>query len=160
MKISNEKVVSIHYTLKNDDGIVLDSSKNAQPLTYLHGKGNIIPGLEEALLDNETGSQLKVVIPPANAYGVRNEKLVQEVPLERFQDPDKIKEGVQIQIKTDQGENLATITKISGNQVTLDMNHPLADETLHFDVEVVEIREATAEEIAHGHVHGPGGHHH
>ena len=160
MKIANDKVVSFHYTLRNDNGDILDSSEGRDPLFYLHGKGNIIPGLESELLDKEAGTKMNVSIPPEEAYGVRNPELEQDVPLDRFTEPEKIKEGMQVQIQSNQGAQVATITKIAGETVTLDMNHPLADQTLHFAVEVVEVRDASAEEIAHGHVHGPGGHQH
>ena len=160
MKISKNKVVSIHYTLRNDAGEVLDSSVNAQPLYFLQGFGNIIPGLENALEEKEAGDKINVSIPPAEAYGHRNDNLIQDVPKDKFQEPDQIQQGSQVQIQTNHGVRGAVISKIDGDMVTLDMNHPLADMTLHFDVEVVEVREASEEEISHGHVHGPGGHHH
>jgi len=160
MKIANDKVVSIHYTLRNDGGEVLDSSQNAEPLVYLHGKGNIIPGLETALLEKASGDKLNVTIIPEEAYGTRDENLVQDVPIDKFQEPDQIKVGSQVQIQTNQGVRVAVIAKMDAETVTLDMNHPLADQTLHFDVEVMEIRDASAEELSHGHVHGPGGHQH
>jgi len=160
MKISEKKVVQIHYTLKNDSGEILDSSEGRDPLVYMHGKGNIIPGLENALNEKESGEKISVVIPPEEAYGVRNEGLVQQVALSRFQDPENIRTGVQVQVSTNDGSSIARVTKIENEEVTLDLNHPLADETLHFEVEVMGVREATQEELSHGHVHGPGGHHH
>lgn len=160
MKVSEGKVVSIHYTLTGDTGEVLDSSQGREPLAYLQGHGNIIPGLENALVDKEPGDKLKVTVKPEEAYGVRNESLVQDVPLSNFQDPKEIKEGVRIRVETNQGVSIAVVSKMAGETVTLDMNHPLAGETLHFDVEITEVREALKEEIEHGHVHGPGGHHH
>lgn len=160
MKITNEKVVSMHYTLTNDAGQVLDSSDGRDPLVYLHGFGNIIPGLEDALVDKETGEKLEVVVAPDQGYGKRNEEMVQQVELARFEKPDEIKPGVQIQVQSDQGTQLGIITQVGDGTATLDLNHPLADETLHFAVEIMEVRDASADEISHGHVHGVGGHQH
>jgi FKBP-type peptidyl-prolyl cis-trans isomerase SlyD len=161
MKISKNKVVSINYTLTNDAGDVLDTSSGRDPLAYIHGTGALIPGLESELENKTKGEKLKAVIAPEEAYGVRNEKLVMSVPKANFQGDEPLEIGMQISVRTNQGSSVATVTDIDNNDnVTLDMNHPLAGETLHFDVEVMSVREATAEEISHGHVHGPGGHHH
>lgn len=160
MKISNDSVVSIHYTLTNDAGEVLDSSQGREPLAYLQGHGNIIPGLENALLDKEAGDKLKVTVKPDQGYGERNDAMVQDVAISNFQDPAEVKEGIRIRVETNQGVSIAVVTKVEGDMVTLDMNHPLAGETLHFDVEITEVRAASQDELAHGHVHGPGGHHH
>jgi FKBP-type peptidyl-prolyl cis-trans isomerase SlyD len=160
MKIAKDKVVVIDYTLKDEKGEVMDTSAGREPLTYLHGFGNLIPGLETALVDKVAGDQVAVVVEPKDGYGTYNEQLVQTVPLERFEEPKEIKEGVQIRVETDQGVNIATVSSIDGAEVKLDMNHPLADKTLHFEVEVKSVREASTEEISHGHVHGEGGHHH
>jgi FKBP-type peptidyl-prolyl cis-trans isomerase SlyD len=156
MKISNEKVVSMHYTLTNDAGDVLDSSDGREPLAYMHGAGNIIPGLETALEGKAVGDKLSVTIPPEEGYGVHNDDFVQTVSLTNFQDPSQVKLGVQFQAQTPEGVRIATVTAVVGDAVTIDMNHPLADMTLHFDVEVMEIREPTAEEKEHGHVHAHG----
>lgn len=160
MKVAADKVVSIHYTLTGDTGEVLDSSQGREPLAYLQGHGNIISGLENALVDKEAGDKLKVTVKPEEGYGMRNDQLVQDVPLANFQDPKEIKEGVRIRVETQQGVSIAVVSKMEGETVTLDMNHPLAGETLHFDVEITEVRDASDEEISHGHVHGPGGHQH
>lgn len=160
MKISNDSVVSIHYKLTNDAGEVLDSSEGREPLAYLQGHGNIIPGLENALLDKEAGEKLKVTVKPDQGYGQRDEAMIQEVGIANFQEPDEVKEGIRIRVETNQGVRIAVVSKVEGDMVTLDMNHPLAGETLHFDVEITEVRAASQDEIAHGHVHGPGGHHH
>lgn len=160
MKIAKETIVSLDYTLKNDAGEVMDTSEGREPLTYLHGVGSLIPGLEKVLNDKEAGEKLTVKIEPEEAYGKRNEALIQEVELKQFEEPKEIKEGVQIQVETSAGANIAVVTKLENEMVTLDMNHPLADMTLHFDVEVKAVREATKEEIEHGHVHGPEGHEH
>jgi FKBP-type peptidyl-prolyl cis-trans isomerase SlyD len=153
-------VVTIHYTLKNDGGEVLDSSSGGEPLAYIQGHGNLVAGLEKALEGKPAGASLVVAVAPADGYGVRDEALIQRVPKRSLQGAGEIKKGMQFQARTDDGMRLFTVTGLVGDMVTLDGNHPLADQTLHFDVEVVEVREATTEELEHGHVHGAGGHHH
>ena len=151
----------MHYTLKNDAGQLLDSSENQPPLAYIQGLGHIIPGLEQALEGKSAGEKLNVVIDPKDAYGHRNETLVETVGIDKFGKPEEVKEGVQFQVGTPQeGMRIATNMKVEGENVTVDFNHPLADVTLHFDVEVIDVRDATKEEIEHGHVHGPEGHQH
>ena len=160
MKISKGKVVSIHYALTDPTGEVLDSSEGQAPLDYLHGYGNIIAGLEKALEDKEAGEKLKAVIPPEDGYGIREESLVKNLPLASFQSPDEVAVGAQFQAETSAGPRLATVTKLDHKTVTVDLNHPLADQTLNFDIDVVAVRDATEEELSHGHVHGAGGHGH
>lgn len=160
MEISKEKVVRIHYTLKDKSGEVLDSSDGQPPLAYIQGLGNIIPGLEKALDGKQVGEKLKVVIPPEDAYGVRNESFVKSIPLSEFENQSDVKVGAQFRVETSQKTHIATVTNIENENVTIDLNHLLADEALHFDVEVMEIREATQEELSHGHVHGSGDHAH
>ena len=160
MEISSDRVVTIHYTLKDDSGTVLDSSAGGEPLAYIQGHGNLVSGLEKALEGKEHGSNLAVVVAPAEGYGERDEALIQRVPKRTLQGSGDIKKGMQFQARTDDGMRLFTVTAVIGDMVTLDGNHPLADQTLHFDIEVVGVREATAEELEHGHVHGAGGHHH
>ena len=158
MKISQGKTVQIDYTLKNDAGDVLDSSEGRQPLAYLHGAGNIIPGLETALEGKETGDTLSVSIPPEQGYGERKDEMVMTADPAQFPNPDMVQLGARFQIQTDQGRYLATVVGVTSDAVKLDLNHPLAGETLHFDVEVMDVQEASEEEIAHGHVHS--GHEH
>lgn len=160
MEISADRVVTIHYTLKNDGGAVLDSSGGGEPLAYIQGHGNLVVGLEKALEGRSDGDKLKVVVDPADGYGKRDEALIKRVPKRAMQVSGDIKKGMQFQAQTGEGVRLFTVTAVIGDMVTLDGNHPLADQTLHFDVEVVGVREATAEELEHGHVHGAGGHHH
>jgi FKBP-type peptidyl-prolyl cis-trans isomerase SlyD len=155
--ISKHQVVKINYTLKNDQGQVLDSSDQGGPLAYIHGIGHIIPGLEDALEGKGSGEKLNVSIPPEKAYGERNDQLVQAVPKTEFQDVDQLVTGMQFQVQTDQGPMILTVIEVRDQEVVLDGNHPLAGQTLHFDVEVLEIRAATQEELDHGHVHGEGG---
>lgn len=160
MQITSGKVVSIDYTLTNDQKQTLDSSVGGEPLAYLHGVGQLIPGLEKALEGKKAGDALKVSVPPADGYGVRDEKKVTVVSRKQIQGVGELAEGTRLQAEGPHGMQIVTVTRIEGDKVTLDGNHPLADENLHFDVTVRDVRNATAEEISHGHVHGPGGHHH
>jgi FKBP-type peptidyl-prolyl cis-trans isomerase SlyD len=161
MQIAQDKVVLIHYTLTDDGGKVLDSSSGGDPLAYLHGQGNIIPGLEKALEGKQAGDKLNVRVEPAEGYGVRDDSLVQQVPRRAFGSVSKVEPGMQFHAQSAQGQmRVVTVTHVKGDMVTVDANHPLAGEVLVFDVEVAEVRDATGEELEHGHVHGPGGHHH
>jgi len=160
VEIAADSVVLIHYTLKDDSGAVLDSSAGGEPLAYIQGHGNLVPGLEKALEGRQGGNTVTVTLSPAEGYGTRDEALVQRVPRRSLQGSGEIRKGMQFQARTDSGMRVFTVTVVAGDMVTLDGNHPLADQTLHFDVEVVSVREATTEELEHGHVHGAGGHHH
>lgn len=160
MQVAERTVVSIHYTLTNDKGEVLDSSQGGEPLVYLHGHGNIIQGLETALLGKAPGDKLEVRVAPAEGYGERNEKMVQQVPRRAFQGVKDIQVGMRFQAQGPQGPTSVVITRVAGDMVTVDGNHPLAGEHLNFAVEITDVRDASAEELQHGHVHGPGGHHH
>jgi len=160
VQIAADSVVLIHYTLKDDSGAVLDSSAGGEPLAYIQGHGNLVPGLEKALEGKQDGNTVAVTLSPAEGYGARDEALVQRVPKRSLQSSGEIRKGMQFQARTDGGMRVFTVTAVAGDMVTLDGNHPLADQTLHFDVEVVSVREATTEELEHGHVHGAGGHHH
>lgn len=153
MKIQDNCVVAIHYTLTNDAGEVIDTSAGRPPLRYLQGHGNIIPGLEEALLGRSAGEKLNVVVEPEDAYGPVQESLIQAVPREAFDGIDNIEVGMQFQAQTSQGPIPVTVIAVDENSVTLDGNHELAGVRLNFAVEIAEVREATAEEIDHGHVH-------
>lgn len=160
MKVADKAVVVIDYVLTDNDGEVIDSSEGAGPLAYLHGAGNIIQGLEEALIGKEAGEQVKASIEPAKGYGERHEDMKQEVPKELFGGVENIEVGMQFQSETDQGPVLVTVVAISEEVITVDGNHPLAGVHLNFDVTIREVREANEEEISHGHVHGEGGHQH
>ena len=160
MEISADKVVLIHYTLKDDAGAVIDSSAGGEPLAYIQGHGNLVSGLEKALEGKPDGSKVEVSVSPEEGYGKFEADLIQRVPKRSLQGAGQIKKGMQFQARTDDGVRVFTVTAVVGDMVTLDGNHPLADKTLHFDVDVLEVREATSEELEHGHVHGPGGHHH
>ena len=161
MHIAEQSVVSIHYTLTNDAGETLDTSDGREPLVYLHGAQNIIPGLENELTGKNVGDSFDVTIQPEEAYGTVNPELVQTVPHSAFEGVEKVEPGMQFQARGDDGETqVITVTEVADSGVTVDGNHPLAGQVLNFSVRVEEIREATEEEIEHGHVHGPGGHHH
>lgn len=153
MVIAEQKVVSIHYTLSNSDGQVLQESTAGEPLSYLHGTGNIIPGLEAALSGKSAGDKLNVSVEPEQAYGVRNDGLIQELPRSAFEGIEDIQEGMQFQAHSEQGTRVITVTRVDGDRIIVDANHPLAGQTLNFEVEVDSVRNATEEEIAHGHVH-------
>ncbi len=160
MHIAKNTVVSLHYTLTNDKGEILDSSIGQSPLVYLHGVGGIIPGLEQALLNRQPGDKLKVTIDPEEAYGDHDPQQVQRVPRSAFQGVDEIEVGMQFTAQGEHGVVSVTVVAVDAETVTVDANHPLAGVRLHFDCEVVDVREASHEEISHGHVHGEGGHHH
>lgn len=159
MQIENRKVVTLEYTLTDQSGEVLDSSKDSEPLVYLHGSGHIIPGLEGALTGKQEGESLQVTVEPADAYGDRDETLMQKLPKDRFGGED-LEVGMQFQARGPEGPVLLTIVDVDDEDVTVDANHPLAGRVLSFDVTVLNVRDATLEELTHGHVHGPGGHHH
>ncbi len=161
MEISKEKIVSIDYTLTGPDGNVLDSSQGREPLLYMQGAGNLIAGLERELEGKKSGEQIKVTIAPADAYGERNEQMVQSVPRSAFAGIDKIEPGMQFQGQTPTGQRtMVRVMEVSGDEVKIDANHPLAGVPLTFDVIIRDVREATDEEKSHGHAHGAGGHHH
>ncbi len=153
MQIAKDKVVAIDYTLKDDDGSVLDTSEGKEPLAYLHGSGNIIPGLEKALEGKAQGDEVNVQVPPEEAYGERRDDLQQVVPRNMFQGVDELQVGMQFQAQSEAGEQIVTIAAIEGDDVTVDANHPMAGVPLNFEVKVVEVREATDEEKEHGHAH-------
>jgi FKBP-type peptidyl-prolyl cis-trans isomerase SlyD len=158
--IEKNRVVTLEYTLRDEQGAVVDSSGGRGPLSYLHGKGNIIPGLEQALAGKAAGDKVDVTVPPEQGYGRRDERLVQIVPRTRFGEVAGLAPGMQVRAQGPQGARLVTVVRVDRDFVTVDGNHPLAGRTLHFSVEVTDVRKATHEEVTHGHVHGPGGHHH
>ncbi len=148
MQVAKHKVVSIHYTVTDSEDQVLDRSPEGQPLAYVHGVGTTIPGLEAALDGHEEGEHLQVTVEPEDAYGPRDEDLVQAVPRRLFQDVDHIEPGMQFQAETEQGQRVVTVAAVGDDQVTVDANHPLAGKRLNFDVEVAGIRDASEDEIA------------
>ncbi|MFO7954100.1 peptidylprolyl isomerase [Thioalkalivibrio sp.] len=160
MQVAQNAVVAIHYTLTNDAGEKIDSSEGREPLAYLHGQGQIVPGLEKELEGKAAGDKVQAKVSPEEGYGEKIDAMVQEIPMEAFQGVDSVEPGMQFQAQTENGPLTVTVTKVEGDTATVDGNHPLAGETLNFDVEIVEVREASAEELEHGHAHGEGGHQH
>lgn len=160
MKIEKNKIVAIDYTLTDHDGVVIDTSESREPLKYLHGTGALIPGLENELEGKTEGEKLEVAIKPEDGYGVRNEELLQAVPREHFAQVPDIQPGMQFQANSEEGPIMVTVVEVTEDKIMVDGNHPLAGVVLNFKVEVKEVREATAEELEHGHAHGAGGHEH
>ena len=160
MQIAHNAVAAFHYTLTDDQNEVIDSSAGRDPLTYLHGSSQIVPGLEKQMEGRSVGDKFSVEVAPEEGYGVHHPELMQEVPREAFQGVEDIQPGMQFQGRGPQGEINVTVSRIENDTVFIDGNHPLAGKTLHFAIEVTAVREASAEELQHGHVHGAGGHHH
>jgi FKBP-type peptidyl-prolyl cis-trans isomerase SlyD len=161
MKIANGSVVSIDYKLHLGDGKIVDASEEGEPLTYLHGEGQIVPGLERELVGLGVGDARKVVVSPADGYGDRNPGGLQTVDRKAFPPDVELKVGLELSAVGPNGEVVPFVVhEVSADQVVVDLNHPLAGKTLHFDVTIREVRVATAEELEHGHAHGAGGHGH
>lgn len=160
MNIQNDSVVLMHYILTNENGDIIDTSDGREPLAYIQGHQNIIPGLEKEMLGKKVGDKFKAVVQPEEGYGASKPALVQVLDRSFFQGVDEIEVGMQFQAQLEDGPIIMSVTDVDGDNITIDGNHALADQVLTFDVEVVEIRNASAEELAHGHVHGVGGHHH
>ncbi len=158
MKIADNVVASFHYELTDAGGTTIESSRNrGVPQLYLHGHGGLIAGLEKAMVGKAKGDRFSVTIEPAEGYGERVESRVQRVPLKNLAKAGKVKPGTWVQVQTDQGTSVAVVLKVGLTVADLDLNHPMAGKTLKFDVEVVDVRAASAEEIAHKHAHGDGG---
>lgn len=160
MNIEQHSVATFHYTLSNEQGEELESSRGGEPSLYLHGAGNIIKGLEDALAGHAAGDELQVTLSPQEAYGLRNAEKLHKVPVKHLLFQGKLRPGMVVQMGTDQGRQPVTVAKVGRHSATVDTNHPLAGQTLQFDIEVMAVRSASEEEIAHGHAHGPGGHQH
>lgn len=157
MIVENKKVVSFHYTLRNADGEQLETSRDKQAMSYLHGVRNIIPGLEKAMAGKAVGDEFEVTLAPAEAYGERKPNSIQRIPAKRFNNAKRLQPGQLVSIQTRQGQMQGVVVKVGRFNVDVDVNHPLAGQTLTFDIEITDIRDASEEETAHGHVHGPGG---
>lgn len=161
MTIKHNSAVSFHYTLTDDGGQQLDSSAGGEPLAYLHGAGNIVPGLENALEGKNIGDSMTVAVSAAEGYGESQPELIQEVPRESFQGVDDIQVGMQFEAQTGNGQSVpVTVTAVTEAFVTVNGNHPLAGKNLNFDVSITDVRDPTQEELDHGHIHGPDGHNH
>lgn len=159
MQIEANKVVSINYILRDDEDQVLDQSTPEAPLLYLHGHGNIIPGLENELNGKAVGDAIKVSVSPEEGYGEYDEQLIQAVPRNMFEGIDEIEPGMQFQAQMGDGVQIVTVREVTEDTITIDANHDLAGKTLHFEASVKEIRDASADELEHGHIHGPGCNH-
>ncbi len=161
MTVAQHKVVTLHYKVTDvDSGQVIDSSENADPLVYLHGAQNIIPGLENALEGKNVGDEIEVTVAPEDAYGERSDERIQQVPMEAFKDIEKVEPGMAVTAQTEHGPVNLVVTEVDESTVTVDANHPLAGKSLTFNVTIKEVRDASEEEVTHGHVHGPEGHDH
>src|SRR5712692_4691791 len=160
MQIAKHKVVSIDYTLTDDNDKIVDTSKGSEPLTYIHGTGNLIPGLEKALAGKSPGDALEVTIPPEEGYGAHDESLLEVLPRTKFTAEQEVQVGMQFYAEGGSEVQVITVVGVEGDSVTIDGNHPLAGKTLNFAVKIVDVRDATPEEVIHGHVHGPDGHDH
>ncbi|WP_369983283.1 peptidylprolyl isomerase [Thalassolituus sp.] len=160
MNISKDTVVQLHYTLKDEDGQQIESTAGHDPIAYLQGHKNMIPGFEEAVESKQAGDKLDITVTPENGYGHRVEGSVQRVPVKHLRGASKWKKGMVASVFTEQGERQVTIVKVGRFMADVDTNHPFAGKTLHFNVEILGVRAATAEELEHGHAHGVGGHQH
>ncbi len=160
MAIAKNTVVQFHYTLKDADGTVIEVSDVSEPMAYLHGHNNIIPGLEEEMEGKEVGAEFTASIPAEKAYGKRDESATQRVPIKHLQGAKKWKKGMIAHVHTEQGQRQVTVLKVGKFMVDVDANHPFACKELTFEVKIDDVRDATAEEIQHGHAHGIGGHQH
>lgn len=160
MKISNDCVVYLHYTLTDETGKELESSRGEAPMSYLHGHSNIIPGLEEALADKAAGDRVTVTVPPEKGYGIVQPGLVQRVAIKYLQGAKTWRPGMIAMVQTEQGPRQVQVVKVGRFMADVDLNHPMAGKTLTFDVEIVSVRAGDASEVAHGHVHEEGAHAH
>jgi FKBP-type peptidyl-prolyl cis-trans isomerase SlyD len=159
MQIANNTAVSIHYILTNDAGEEIDSTSGGEPLVYIHGRGNIISGLEKALHDKKVGDKFSVRIEAEDAYGEFSDDMIQVVSKEMFDGIDNVEVGMQFHAAVNSGSGIITVINVEGNDITIDGNHPLAGQALSFAIEIVGVRRATKEETSHGHIHGPGCNH-
>ncbi|MFG1490128.1 peptidylprolyl isomerase [Oceanospirillum sp. HFRX-1_2] len=160
MSISKDKVVQFYYTLKDEAGQTLESNVGADPVAYLHGHKNMMPGVEKALEGRDAGEEFSVTLPPEETYGLRRDDSEQRVPTKHLMGAKKWKPGMMAVVQTEQGQRQVTVVKVGKFMVTVDTNHPMAGKTLTFDLIIADVRDATPEEVAHGHAHGIGGHHH
>jgi FKBP-type peptidyl-prolyl cis-trans isomerase SlyD len=160
MQIEKNKVVFFHYTLTDQEESFSETSRDAEPVACLHGHRNIVPGLEKAMAGKSAGDTFSVSLTPEEGYGPRDDEAVQRVPIKHLVRPGRLAPGKMVTVNTTQGQRAARVIKVGRFNVDIDLNHPLAGRTLIFDIEIVEVRDASAEEIRHRHAHGPGGHEH
>ena len=157
MVITKDKFAAFHYTLKDSDGVQLDSSIGLEPLGYIHGRGYLIPGLEAQLEGKSKGEKFSCTIEPKYAYGERDERLVALVSRDKFETDAQIETGMQFQVNTPAGPTIVTVVKVDGDMITIDGNHEMAGKTLSFDIDIVEVRDATEEELKQLEMRGCGG---
>jgi FKBP-type peptidyl-prolyl cis-trans isomerase SlyD len=160
LTVEKDRVVRVHYDIHDAAGKRVESSRDQDALAVLHGHGNLLPAIESALVGKRAGDRLDLTLAPADAFGERRDNWTQRVSKKYVPNAARLKPGMQTVLQTGEGPREVTVLKVGGKVVDVDLNHPLAGQTLKFDLEVVEVREATPEELAHKHVHGPGGHHH
>ena len=160
MTITTGSVVLFDYTLTDDEKEVIDSSKGEEPLAHIQGEGQIVKGLEKAMEGKKKGDHFNVIVSPEDGYGLTNPEKIVTVPASEIEGAEELEEVMQLEASSEAGEQVVVVSRINGEQVTLDGNHPLAGMTLHFEITIRDVRPATTEELEHGHVHGPGGHHH
>lgn len=160
MQASKDKVVSFHYTLSNQAGEEVETSRDHEPNLFLFGHGNILPGMENTMEGKSVGDTFNAVLSPIEAFGVRKDDNVQRVPAKYLKHEGKMKPGQTVRMQTNQGTQVGTVVKVGKFNVDVDMNHPLCDQTVSFAIEIIDIRDATNDELAHGHAHGAGGHQH
>ncbi|MDF1780125.1 MAG: peptidylprolyl isomerase [Alcanivoracaceae bacterium] len=158
--ITKDKVVQFHYTLSTADGVQIEDSRKGEPMAYLHGHGGIIPGLEKALEGHGAGDHVDATVSPEDGYGERREGMQQRVSAKYLKHAGKLRPGMTVNVNTDDGPRTVTVIKVGLKTVDVDGNHPLAGQTLQFAIDIVDVRDATEDEVSHGHAHGPGGHHH
>jgi FKBP-type peptidyl-prolyl cis-trans isomerase SlyD len=154
MQVEKNKVVEIDYTLKDDDGQLLDSSEGGDPLSYIQGVGNLIPGVESALEGKSAGERVQIIVPPESGYGVRDDSLVLSIERDKLSEVGDLQEGARLRMETQKGPVILTVVSVGDSEVLVDGNHPLAGMSLNFDITIQSVREATSEELDHGHVHG------
>lgn len=160
MQIEKNTVVTFHYDLRLSENGVFETSRNSDPMCYLHGHGNIIHGLEKEMMGKTSGDKFTVTVDPLEGYGLRNEQAVQRVPIKHLSYKGRLHPGMTVAVNTKEGQRRVTVIKVGKFNADVDLNHPLAGRTLNFDVEILDIRVASDQEISHGHAHGPGGHDH
>ncbi len=160
LTVAKDRVVRVHYDIHDTAGELVESSRDQEPLAVLHGHGNLLAAIETALVGHRAGDRFEVTLAPADAFGERRDDWTQRVSKKYLANAGRLKPGMQTRLQTDQGPRPVTVVKVGGKVVDVDLNHPLAGQTLRFDLEVVDVRDPTDEELAHKHVHGPGGHHH
>lgn len=160
LTVEKDRVVRVHYDIHDAAGALVESSRDQDPLAVLHGHGNLLAAIERALVGHRAGDRVEITLAPADAFGERRDNWTQRVSKKHLPNAARLKPGMQTQLQTDQGARPVTVVKVGGTVIDVDLNHPLAGQTLKFDLEVLDVREATAEELAHRHVHGAGGHAH